>query len=300
MTNTFHNITVDGSFNVHYLEAGNAALPTVLLLHGFPSSSNQYTTLAPLLAHNYHVIAPDYPGFGLTTYPDDFVFTFDNIAKVIAAFITAMELSSFAIYIFDYGAPVGLRIALQQPQAVKAIISQNGNAYNEGFGRNFWVPIFNLWNTSDSQAARDTLRDGVLTLAASKAQHTTGVPTADLDLVDPIPPTLDYLLNLQGTANQERQLDLFYDYRTNPDIYYPKFHEYFRETQVPLLAIWGKGDPSFIPAGAEAFKQDLPKAVIRFVDSGHFALATKVKEIAHAILEFLPGVGFGHEARGPR
>ncbi|QIW97521.1 hypothetical protein AMS68_003039 [Peltaster fructicola] len=298
MALTFHNLTVIESFNVHYLEAGAKSLPTLLLLHGFPASSNQFKTLAPLLAHKYHVVAPDYPGFGLTTYPDDFVFTFDNIAGVIAAFISALQISTYALYIFDYGAPVGLRIALQQPQAVKAIISQNGNAYDAGFGQDFWAPIFNLWNTSNSQAARDVIAQGVLSLSTTKAQYTTGVPASDLDQVDLIDPTLDYLLNLQGTANQEHQLDLFYDYRTNPRIYYPKFHEYFRKTQVPLLAIWGKGDPAFIPAGAEAFKQDLPKAVVKFVDTGHFALQTKLREIAHAILEFLPSVGFGSRSEG--
>lgn len=291
-TITFHDIAVNGSV-VHYLEAGDPSLPTLLLLHGFPASSNQWLTLAPLLASQYHIIAPDYPGFGLTTFPNDFVFTFDNIASVIASFLAALQISSFAMYIFDYGAPVGLRIALRQPQAVKAIISQNGNAYDAGFGQDFWTPVFNVWNTSDSQPARDALAAGILTLDATKSQYTTGVPANELDRVNIADPTLDYYENLQGAANQKRQLDLFYDYRTNPDIYYPKFHEYFRQSQVPLLAVWGKNDPAFIPPGAEAFKQDLPKAIIKFVDSGHFALVNKVHEIAREILEFLPSVGYG-------
>lgn len=290
----FHNVTIDGTVIVHYLEVGQISLPTLLLLHGFPSSSNQFRELAPLLAQKYHIIAPDLPGFGLTTYPKDFVFTFDNLANVIAGFIAALDVSNYAMYIFDYGAPVGLRLALSQPQSVKAIVSQNGNAYDAGFGQDFWAPIFNLWNTSNSQAARETLRDNVLTLDTTKYQYTAGVPADDLELINPVAPRLDFLENIQGKANQEHQLDLFYDYRTNP-VVYPEFHEYFRKSQVPLLAVWGKGDPAFIPSGAEAFKQDLPNAVVKYVNSGHFALETKCRDIAEAILEFLPSVGYGKQ-----
>lgn len=286
---THHNVTVNNSVDVHYLEAGDKSLPTLLLLHGFPSSSTQYRDLAPLLAHKYHIVAPDLPGFGLTIAPSDFVYNFDNLAKVIEALLEALQISTYAIYVFDYGAPVGWRLALHNPSAITAIISQNGNAYNQGFDKAFWQPILNLWNTLDSAHAREWLRENYLTLGATKQQYTAGVPESDLPLINPSDWTLDFLQNEQGKENQNRQLDLFYDYKRNVGAY-PALHEYFRKSQVPLLAIWGKHDPIFLPPGAEAFKQDLPNAVVKFVEAGHFALQTKRWEIAEEILEFLAKV----------
>ena len=292
---TYHDLNVTakdiGTVGIHYVEAGDATLPTLLLLHGFPSDSSQFRDLIPLLATFYHVLAPDFPGFGLTTYAEDFVFTFDNIALATSAWLTALQITSFAVYIFDYGAPVGLRLALERPEQLKAIISQNGNAYEEGFGHPFWDPIEALWNSNNSQAARDNLRDNALTLELTNWQYTNGVPHEDQKLVNPFQPRTDYLLNLVGKKNQENQLDLFYDYRTYKALY-PKVHAYFRERQIPLLAIWGKNDPIFVPPGAEAFKKDLPRAEVRFVDAGHFALETRRGEIAQAMLGFLKQVKF--------
>ena len=263
-----------------------------LLLHGFPSSSTQFRNLIPLLSQRYHILAPDLPGFGLTTVPEDFAYTFDNLAAVTSAWIAALALPSFALYIFDYGAPVGLRIALQRPDKVKAIISQNGNAYDEGFGKDFWAPIFALWESSNAEPNREMLQDNILTLPTTKFQYVAGVPTADLPWIDPaLTYHHDYLSNLTGEANAKHQLDLFYDYRNNVK-QYPQFQEYFRKSQVPILAVWGKGDPAFVPAGADAFKKDSPGATIRFVDAGHFALETKAGEIAGLMLSWLSKIEF--------
>jgi pimeloyl-ACP methyl ester carboxylesterase len=289
-TPQYHNITLDASVNLHYFEAGAKDLPTLLLLHGFPSSSAQFRDLIPLLARQFHLIAPDFPGYGQTTVPADFAYTFDNLANVTIALLAALQISSYAMYVFDYGAAVGWRLALNNPSAITAIISQNGNAYNEGFGQPFWQPIMETWTTNNSDLAREWLRVNYLTLAATKTQYTAGFPDADLSLVNPSDWTLDFLQNEQGYENQEHQLDLFYDYRRNVDAY-PSVHEYFRKSQVPLLAIWGKGDPIFIPPGAEAFKRDLPNAIVKYVDAGHFALQTKRWEIAREILAFMESVG---------
>lgn len=287
----FHNITVNG-LNVSYVEAGAPTLPTLLLLHGFPSSLNQFRNFIPLLSDSYHIIAPSYPGYGTSSSPPDFKWTFASIATVIGAFLKALNISSYAVYIFDYGAPIGLRLALENSSATKAIISQNGNAYMEGFGQDFWAPIFETWNTSDSQASREVLRQNALTLDFTRLQYTTGTPEEHQEYIDPNAYTLDYYQNLQGRDAQERQLDLLYDYRTNVELY-PKFHEYFRKMQVPLLAVWGKGDPAFIPPGAEAFKKDLPKAQVSYVDAGHFALETQGVEIAKRVRAFLAEIGYG-------
>ncbi|KAL8820441.1 MAG: hypothetical protein Q9191_007515 [Dirinaria sp. TL-2023a] len=286
---TYHNVTVSDGTNVAYAEAGSPSLPLLLLLHGFPSSNNQYRNFIPLLAPTHHVIAPDLPGFGLTTTPANYTFTFANLASTIGLFLSALNITRYAVYIFDYGAPVGLRLALKSPDAITAIVSQNGNAYNEGFGHPFWDPIMALWE-NDTAANRAVLRDNALTLDFTKLQYTAGVPAEDLPLIDPVTYTYDYLQNIQTPAKQEIQLSLLYDYRTNVDLY-PAFHTYFRDTQVPLFAIWGKGDPAFIPPGAEAFKTDLPGAKIEFVDSGHFALETKGEEIAGKVKRFLKAVG---------
>ena len=287
---TYNNITLTSDSTVSYISAGCPTLPTLLLLHGFPSSSNQFRNLIPLLSTTYHVLVPDLPGFGLTTYPSDYDFTFDNLALTISAFLTALNIGTFAMYIFDYGAPVGLRLALANPSSIKAIISQNGNAYVEGLGHPFWDPIEALW-ADPSPQNYEIVRNGVLTLEATVYQYTTGVPSDDLPLINPAAYTYDYLKNIQSPADQDRQLALFYDYRTNV-AKYPAFQAYLRESQVPLLAVWGKGDPAFVPAGAEAFKRDLPRAEVKFVDAGHFALETKVEEIAEETLHFLKGIGY--------
>ena len=286
---TYHDLTVNDSVTVHYFEAGDKSLPTLLLLHGFPSSSTQYRDLAPLLAHKYHIIAPDLPGFGLTKAPADFIYTFDNLANIILGFLATLQTTSYAIYVFDYGAPIGWRLALHNPSAITAIISQNGNAYAEGLSESFWAPIKETWNptTNDNNSpAREWLRANYLTLSATRTQYTAGFPQSDLPLINPSDWTFDYLQNEAGRENQDRQLDLFRDYGRNVDSY-PALHAYFRKSQVPLLAIWGKNDPIFLPPGAEAFKRDLPSAVVKFVDAGHFALQTKRWEIAEEILEFL-------------
>lgn len=290
MALSFSNVSLPEGTNVSYVSAGATTASLLLLLHGFPSSSNQFRNFIPLLAPHYHVIAPDLPGFGLTTYPNDYVFTFDALAHTISAFLAALQITSYAVYVFDYGAPVGLRLALEKPNSVKAIISQNGNAYNEGFGHPFWDPIQALW-ADNSTDHREFLRNNILTLETTKYQYVTGTPQQNLPDLDPNTWTYDYLSNLQGTKKQNIQLDLFYDYRSNVAIY-PRFHEYFRATQVPLLAVWGKGDPAFIPPGAEAYKRDLPHATVEFVDAGHFALETKGVEIAEQVKKFLRGVGY--------
>lgn len=275
-----------GTFGIHHVEAGDPTKPTILLLHGYPSSGGtQYRDLIRLLSESYHILAPDLPGFGLTTSPDSFEYTFDNLSTAIIAWVKTLSLERFSIYVFDYGAPVGWRLCLALPDKITAIVSQNGNAYEEGFGQEFWQPVFDLWKTN-GEAERKVVADNVLTLEGTKYQYTAGVPEADLKLLNPFTWTIDYLHNVAGPENQKHQLDLFYDYRTNVALY-PKVHEWFRQSQVPLLAVWGKGDPAFIPPGAEVFKKDLPNAVVRFVDAGHFALETKLDEVVQVTTEFL-------------
>ena len=290
----YKNLDVDvddlGTFNVNYVEDGPPGASNVLLLHGFPSDSSQFRDFIPLLSHKYHVYAPDLPGFGLTTSPKNLKYSFDNLAAVIEAWLAALKISSYAVYIFDYGAPVGLRLALKHPKQVKAIITQNGNAYDEGFGVSFWEPIFQLWETENSPDARALLRDNVLTLATTKFQYYMGVPERDHALVNPLQWQTDYLLNIAGKENQERQLDLFYDYRNNKKMY-PQFQKYFRTSQVPTLAVWGKGDPAFVAVGAKAFQKDLPNAEVHLLDAGHFALETARWEIARLMLAFLEKIG---------
>lgn len=293
---TYHDVAVEtklGNASVHFIEAGSVEKPTVLLLHGFPSSSNQFRDLMPLIAGHYHVLAPDLPGFGLTQVNSDFAYTFDDLTTIIAAWLVVLKISRYAVYIFDYGAPVGLRLAVQNPEHMAAIVSQNGNAYDSGFGHPFWDPIMALWNETNpnSEADRDELRKFYLQLNGTNYQYTIGVPEGDLHLINPVAAQIDYHGNLEGTENQNHQLDLFYDYRTNLP-FYPKVQEYFRESQVPLLAVWCKNDPVFIPPGAQAFKKDLPNAQIHLLDAGHFALETKRWEIARLMLKFLGSVKF--------
>lgn len=273
--------TVDG-LQIFYREAGPTNAPTILLLHGFPTSSHMFRSLIPALADRYHVVAPDLPGFGFSDAPDrkQFRYTFEHLAKIIARFTEVVGLDRFAIYVFDYGAPVGLRIALAHPDRITAIISQNGNAYEEGLSRG-WNPIQKYWQ-EPTPANRAALRD-FLTPEATKSQYMYGVQ--DPVLVAPESYTLDSAL-LARPGNDEIQLDLFLDYASNVALY-PQFQQYFRTQRPPLLAVWGNSDPFFLPPGAEAFKRDIPSAEVRFFDAGHFALETHAQEIAAAIRDFL-------------
>jgi pimeloyl-ACP methyl ester carboxylesterase len=274
-----------GDVRVFYREAGSKDAPTLLLLHGFPTSSHMFRNLIPLLADRFHVVAPDLPGFGFTEAPDRtrFAYTFDNLAKVIEGFTDAVGLARYAIYVFDYGAPVGFRLALAHPDQVTAIISQNGNAYAEGLSDG-WNPIQKYWREPTAEN-RQALRD-FLTPPATKWQYVHGVK--DEALVAPEAYTLDSAL-LARPGNDEIQLDLFLDYAGNVALY-PKFQEYLRTKRPPLLAVWGKHDPFFLPAGAEAFRRDIPTAEVHFFDTGHFALETHAAEIAAAIRRFFDGI----------
>lgn len=273
--------TVDGH-KLFYREAGSKTAPAILLLHGFPTSSHMFRNLIPTLADRYHVVAPDLPGFGFSDAPDrkQFRYTFEHLAKVIAGFTEAIGLERFAIYVFDYGAPVGLRLALAHPGRITAIISQNGNAYEEGLSDG-WNPIQKYWkepNAENRAALREFLKP-----AATEWQYSHGVK--DATLLAPEAYQLDSAL-LARTGNDEIQLDLFLDYASNVALY-PKFQEYFRTKRPPVLAVWGTNDPFFLPPGAEAFKRDNPTAEVHFYDTGHFALETHVQEIATAIRDFL-------------
>jgi pimeloyl-ACP methyl ester carboxylesterase len=277
----YHSVEVDG-IKIFYREAGIPTAPTLLLLHGFPSSSHMFRDLIPHLAGRFHVIAPDFPGFGQSDMPDrkNYEYTFANIAITIAGFTDKIGLKKFALYIFDYGSPVGLRLALKNPERISAIISQNGNAYEEGLS-NGWDPIRAYWKDS-SPANRDALR-AFLKPETTTFQYTHGV--ADPSLVSPDGRSLDDFYLARPGAD-EIQLDLFKDYASNVTLY-PQFQAYFRKYQPPLLAVWGRNDPFFLPAGAEAFKRDMPKARVQLFNTGHFALETHCREIADAILSFL-------------
>jgi pimeloyl-ACP methyl ester carboxylesterase len=278
---TYKYATVRGR-KIFYREAGNKNAPTILLLHGFPTSSHMFRDHIPLLAGHFHLVAPDFPGFGQSDMPERkaYDYTFANIANTISGFIEKIGAKKFAIYIFDYGSPVGLRVALQMPDRISAIISQNGNAYEEGLSSG-WDPIRAYWN-DPSQKNRDALRV-FLKPETTTFQYTHGV--TDPTVISPDGRSLDDFYLARPIAD-EVQLDLFKDYANNVALY-PKFQEYFRKYQPPLLAVWGKNDPFFLPAGAEAFKRDIPKAQVHFYDTGHFALETHAAEIAAMIRDFL-------------
>lgn len=279
---SIHRVEADG-VQVFYRAAGDRTAPAVLLLHGFPASSFMFRELIPRLANHYRVIAPDLPGFGFTEIPADrkYVYSFERIALTIDAFTQALKLDRYAIYVFDYGAPTGFRMAMAHPKRVTAIVSQNGNAYEEGLGDS-WAPIRKYWAEPTAEN-RDVIRKNILTLEGTRWQYTHGV--ADPESVPPESYTLDAAL-LERPGNKDIQLDLFLDYASNVKLY-PKFQEYFRKSKPPLLAIWGKNDLFFIPAGAEAFRKDLPNAKVQFLDTGHFAIETHVVEIAVAMQDFL-------------
>ena len=284
MTINYRTVVINGT-NIFYRVAGRPDAPTLLLLHGFPSSSHMFRDLIPMLAGRFRLVAPDFPGFGQSEMPDReaYEYTFVNIGATIAGFTKKIGLKKFAIYIFDYGSPVGLRLALKMPDRISAIITQNGNAYEEGLS-NGWDPIRAYWKDA-SQANRDALRV-FLKPETTAFQYTHGVP--DPSVVSPDGRSLDDFYLARPNAD-EVQLDLFKDYATNVALY-PQFQQYFRKYQPPLLAVWGKNDPFFLPAGAEAFKRDIPKAQVRFYDTGHFALETHCREISDAIVPFLDTV----------
>ena len=271
---------VDG-LTVFYREAGAATAPTILLLHGFPTSSHMFRDLIPLLAPHFRVIAPDLPGFGFSDAPSTsrFPYTFDRLADVMERFTEKIGLSRYALYIFDYGAPVGLRLAIRHPERITAIVSQNGNAYEEGLSSG-WNPIQKYWE--DSSPENRTALKAFLTPESTKWQYTHG---ADESRVAPESYALDSAL-LARPGNEDIQLDLFLDYASNVKLY-PQFQKYFRTHRPPTLAVWGKTDPFFLPAGAHAFKRDNPSAQVEFFDAGHFALETHGAEIGAKIVEFL-------------
>jgi len=275
-------IEADG-VQVFYRMAGDPSAPVVLLLHGFPASSFMFRELIPRLADQYRVIAPDLPGFGFSEVPAkrNYKYSFEALAQTLEAFTEALKIKSYALYVFDYGAPTGFRLAMAHPERVRAIVSQNGNAYEEGLG-DAWGPIRKYWAEPTAEN-REVIRKNVLTLEGTRWQYTHGVTIPER--VAPESYTLDMAL-MDRPGNKEIQLDLFLDYASNVKLY-PKFQEYFRKWKPPLLAIWGKNDPFFVPAGAEAFQKDLPNAQVELLDTGHFATETHVVEIAAAMKEFL-------------
>src|SRR3984957_20052056 len=278
---SIHRVEADG-VKVFYREAGPSGAPVVLLLHGFPTSSFQFRELIPRLADRYHVIAPDLPGFGFTEVPSErhYNYTFDALAQSITALTDALSLKRYALYVFDYGAPTGFRLAMARPERVTAIVSQNGNAYEEGLG-DAWAPIRRYWS-EPTAANRDAIRKA-LNLEGMRREYASGI--ANPEVIAPEGYTLDAAL-LARPGNMDIQLDLFLDYANNVKLY-PAFQEYFRKWKPPLLAIWGKHDPFFIPAGAEAYPRDNPNATVQFLNPGHFALETHVEEIAFAMRQLL-------------
>jgi pimeloyl-ACP methyl ester carboxylesterase len=285
---SIHKVEADG-VRVFWRAAGDPTAPVVLLLHGFPASSFMFRELIPRLANDYRVIAPDLPGFGFTVVPAErkYVYSFEALTTTIEALTQALKINRYAIYVFDYGAPIGFRLAMAHPDRVTAIVSQNGNAYEEGLG-DAWGPIRKYWAVPTAEN-REVIRKNILTLEGTRWQYTHGV--IDPESIPPESYTLDTVL-LERPGNKDIQLDLFLDYASNVRLY-PKFQEYFRNAKPPLLAIWGKNDPFFIPAGAMAFRKDLPHATIQFLDTGHFAIETHVVEIAAAMKDFLAANGVG-------
>lgn len=279
----YHTRQIDG-LEIFYREAGHRSKPTILLLHGFPTSSHMFRNLMPALARDYHVIAPDYPGFGHSSMPDrkNFAYTFDHFAELVEKLINALGIDRYAIYVFDYGAPVGFRLFHKNPERITAIVSQNGNAYEEGIA-GFWDPIKAYWKTH-AESEREAIR-WLTTIKATRWQYENGVPEDRKPMLAPDGWQHDQSL-MDRPGNADIQLDIFYDYRTNLPLY-PQWQQAFRTHRPALLAVWGKNDEIFVHPGATAFKRDLPDAEIHLLDTGHFALETHGEEIAGMIREFL-------------
>jgi pimeloyl-ACP methyl ester carboxylesterase len=277
----YRTLEIDG-VDLFYREAGPSGAPVIVLLHGFPSSSHMFRNLIPALAVRYRVIAPDYPGFGLSEAPDrsQFRYSFARFAEITDALLTRLGARRYALYVMDYGAPVGYRLALAHPERVTALVVQNGNAYTEGL-KEFWDPIKAYW-ASGSREHRDALRNAA-TLESTRWQYLDGVK--DVSRIDPSAWVHDQAL-LDRPGNVEIQLDLFHDYRTNVDLY-PHFHEFFRERRPPTLIVWGANDKIFPADGARAYLRDLPRAELHLLDTGHFALEDKGGDIARLMLDFL-------------
>jgi pimeloyl-ACP methyl ester carboxylesterase len=282
MTNVHYRTADVGGFKVFYRQAGASNAPKLLLLHGFPTAGHMFRDLIPLLAEQFNLVAPDLPGFGQSDHPprSNFKYTFDNLADVIDRFTQTIGFDKYAVYVFDYGAPTGFRLAVKHPERINAIISQNGNAYEEGLSDG-WNPIRAYWENA-TEGNRNALRD-FLKPQATYWQYTHGVP--DTSLVSPDGYSLDNFY-LARPGMEEIQLDLFGDYKSNVALY-PTFQKYFRTHKPRFLAVWGKNDPFFLPPGAEAFKRDIPEAKVRFFGTGHFALETHAGEIAAEIRTFL-------------
>ncbi len=280
-----HHKTVKvNDLDIFYREAGPKDAPAILLLHGFPTSSQMFRNLIPLLGDKYRVVAPDYPGYGHSSMPsrDKFTYTFDNLAKVVDDFTEKVGLTKYALYVQDYGAPVGYRMASAHPDRITAIVVQNGNAYDEGLDNDFWKPIKAYWKEPTSQEKRDAIRN-LVTYEATKWQYTHGVKNPDL--VSPDGAAHDQFL-LDRKGNDEIQLDLFLSYGSNPPLY-PKWQDYFRKHQPPMLIAWGKNDKIFPAEGAEPYKRDLKTLEFHLLDAGHFALESNGDEIAQLMREFL-------------
>lgn len=283
-TKTLHKTVKVGELEIFYREAGPKDAPTLLLLHGFPTSSQMFRNLIPLLADKYHVVAPDYPGYGHSSMPthDKFSYTFDNLANVIDEFTEKLGLKTYALYVQDYGAPIGYRLAAKHPERITAIVVQNGNAYDEGLDNKFWEPIKAYWKEPTSKEKRNAIRN-LVTYDATKWQYTDGVKNPEL--VSPDGAAHDQFL-LDRPGNDEIQLDLFLSYGSNPPLY-PSWQEYFRKHQPPMLIAWGKNDQIFPAAGAEPYKRDLKTLEFHLLDAGHFALESNGDEIAQLMRKFL-------------
>jgi len=280
---THHRYATVGGHRIFYREAGDPAKPAIVLLHGYPTSSFMFRDLIPRLAGDFHVIAPDHLGFGLSDAPPatEFRYTFDALTDITAALLTQLEVERYAVYVQDYGAPIGWRLALRDPSAITGIVTQSGNGYDAGFVPEFWEGVWAYHRRRD-EATEAAMREA-LSLEAIRWQYVTGVP--DETLIDPTVWWHDHAL-VSRPGNDAIQLDLFSDYASNPPLY-PRLHEYFRKHQPPLLAVWGEGDEVFGPAGARAFADDLPDAEIHLLPGGHFLLETAAAEVAGLIRRFL-------------